>query len=115
MGVETVEHPTTEAAFAVTGMDCASCVAHVEKAARKVGGVQDAQVNLARGRAVVHFDPAQTDVSKIAAAISGSGYVATPENPEIAPADAEATRQSHQHHEARAWFTRAIAAIVLWL
>src|SRR4051794_24442781 len=82
MSIGTVEHPTTEAAFAVNGMDCASCVAHVEKAARKVGGVQDAQVNLARGRAVVQFDPAQTDVSKIAAAISHSGYVATPEDAE---------------------------------
>jgi len=31
----------TEAAFGVAGMDCASCVAHVEKAVQRVGGVQE--------------------------------------------------------------------------
>ena len=30
----------TEAAFGVAGMDCASCVAHVEKAVQRVGGLE---------------------------------------------------------------------------
>src|SRR3954468_18211720 len=115
MSVETIENPATEAAFAVTGMDCASCVAHVEKAARKVGGVQERQVNLARGRAVVRFDPAETDPAHIAAAISHSGYPATPEDGNTTSASAEEQRLQRQHHEARAWFLRAVAAIVLWL
>ena len=29
---------STEAAFGVAGMDCASCVAHVEKAVQKLAG-----------------------------------------------------------------------------
>ncbi|MEM9019494.1 MAG: heavy metal translocating P-type ATPase [Planctomycetota bacterium] len=37
----------------VTGMHCASCVAHVEKALRRVEGVESAEVNLATSRASV--------------------------------------------------------------
>jgi Cu+-exporting ATPase len=46
-------HPgaTQETALEVGGMDCASCVSHVEKALRNVPGVESCQVNLARGRA----------------------------------------------------------------
>ena len=47
---------TAEAAFSVTGMNCAGCVNHVEKTASAVTGVASAQVNLARGRATVTFD-----------------------------------------------------------
>ena len=32
--------------YDVTGMSCAACVAHVEKAVRTVDGVADVQVNL---------------------------------------------------------------------
>jgi Cu+-exporting ATPase len=44
-----IKHDAHEISFDVAGMDCASCVAHVEKAARKIPGVQDVSVNLARG------------------------------------------------------------------
>src|SRR2546425_10286955 len=40
----------TEASLAVEGMDCASCVSHVQHAAESVPGVESCQVNLARGR-----------------------------------------------------------------
>ena len=46
---------TVDADFSVNGMDCASCVAHVERAMRKVPGVSSAQVSLARGRAVLQL------------------------------------------------------------
>ena len=41
----------------VGGMTCASCVGRVERALRKVPGVQDATVNLATERAHVVYDP----------------------------------------------------------
>jgi Cu+-exporting ATPase len=102
-----------EATLAVEGMDCASCVAHVEKAAAKVGGVQACSVNLARARAVVKFDPAQTDANAVAAAITDSGYPAHAEHG--SSANAEEQRVAHQAAHARAWFRRAIVGIVLWL
>ena len=94
--------PTTEAALNVNGMDCASCVAHVEKAMRSVGGVQACQVNLARGRATVTFDPAATTPDAIAMAITDAGYPAAPEDPGVAAGNVEEERLHHQIEHARA-------------
>src|SRR5204863_8939122 len=74
--------------FDVAGMDCASCVAHVEKAARKVAGVEDVRVNLARGRAAVRYDPQRATPEQIATAISDSGYPAAPQHDDAASAEA---------------------------
>ena len=49
----------------IGGMTCASCVASVEKALKKVEGVSDARVNLATGKAAVDFDPAKVTVSTL--------------------------------------------------
>ena len=103
-----------EIAFSVDGMDCASCVAHVEKAARTVPGVVACQVNLARGRAVVRLDPAKADVAAVAAAISDAGYPSQPEHVNDVAAAEEHRLQRH-HGEARRWLVRAVIGLVLWL
>jgi Cu+-exporting ATPase len=92
----------------IEGMNCASCVGHVQKAAQKVPGVEACEVNLATGRATVRFDPNQTDPGKIATAITAVGYAAEPESAE---------GHSHHKHEDHmvAWRSRAIAGIILWL
>lgn len=61
----------------VTGMTCASCVAHVEKALKKLPGVVDATVNLATERAeVTAMDGvSQVDVDR---AIEAAGYGVVP-------------------------------------
>src|SRR4051812_17496052 len=102
-----------EATLAVNGMNCASCVAHVEGALRTVPGVEAASVNLARGRAVVQFDPARTQATKLAEAVTKVGY---PSAPELSTddADAETKRIERQAHHARAWFRRAMIGIALW-
>ncbi|QOV88104.1 heavy metal translocating P-type ATPase [Humisphaera borealis] len=102
-----------ETAFSVAGMDCASCVSHVEKAAARVAGVEVCSVNLARGRAVVKFDPAKTDVEHIAAAITDVGYPAAVE-PTDDVAGAEVARLQRHDHDARAWYRRSIIGLVLW-
>ncbi len=100
-------------AFAVEGMNCASCVSHVEKAVKSVAGVSAAEVNLARGRAVVRFDSMQTGPAQIADAITSSGYKAHEES--TGDPDAEQARHHHQTLEARSWLFRAVAGLVLWL
>jgi Cu+-exporting ATPase len=55
-------------------MTCASCVNRVEKAIGKVAGVERAAVNLATERATVNYDPRQTTVVDIAAAVERAGY-----------------------------------------
>src|SRR3954468_6856376 len=103
-----------EAAFSVRGMDCASCVAHVERAARSVPGVRDASVSLARGRATVTYDPAAADLNRIADAITAVGYVTTPETPGVLAGNVEEERLQHQRAHARAWFRRAMIGVALW-
>lgn len=62
--------------LSVSGMTCASCVAHVTRALRKVPGVSDASVNLATERAtVVHESPVPTQM--LVDAIEGAGYRAS--------------------------------------
>ncbi|HEX5692922.1 MAG TPA: copper ion binding protein, partial [Roseiflexaceae bacterium] len=58
----------------VTGMTCASCVNRVEKALKKVPGVQNASVNLATEQAAVSFDPAAAAPSQLIAAVEKAGY-----------------------------------------
>ena len=91
----------------IDGMNCASCVSHVQKAARQVQGVEACEVNLATGRATVRFDPGKTDPGKIAAAITAVGYAAEPTS---APGHTHGGRDDHS----RAWGRRAIAGIILW-
>src|SRR5262245_28805955 len=56
----------------VTGMTCAACVAHVEKALAAVPGVKAAAVNPATESASV--DAASIDVAKLRAAVEAAGY-----------------------------------------
>jgi len=62
----------------LAGMHCAACVGRVERSLKKVGGVADANVNLATNRAHVTYDPAQTTLAAIVAAIEKAGYGAMP-------------------------------------
>jgi Cu+-exporting ATPase len=113
---ESRKPPTTaEAAFSVTGMNCAGCVNHVEKTASAVTGVESAQVNLARGRATVTFDARMTSAQAIADALTLSGY---PSTPEVAGADAavaETERLRSQEAHTRRWLRRALVGVALWL
>ena len=77
-------------------------------------GIEAADVNLARGRATVKFDPARATPDKIAAAITESGYPAQSEMPGIAAGNVEEERLQKQVRHARQWLRRAIAGFVLW-
>jgi Cu+-exporting ATPase len=101
--------------FDVSGMDCASCVAHVTKAAQATPGVRRADVHLARGRAVIEFDPAVVRPEQIASAISDAGYPATPQAPTADPVAAEEDRLLRQRQHTRAWGVRAALGVALWL
>ena len=65
--------------FVITGMTCAACAAHVEKAANNVPGVENAAVNLMLGTLVCDHGP-EVDSSAIAAAVTAAGYGAAPES-----------------------------------
>jgi Cu+-exporting ATPase len=58
----------------VGGMHCAACSARVEKALRKLEGVQSAVVNLATEKATVVYDSKTLRISAIKEAIVNAGY-----------------------------------------
>jgi copper chaperone len=60
----------------ITGMTCGHCVKAVTQALEQVGGVNDAQVDLEAGRAVVDYDEGRTDARQLVGAVMDEGYTA---------------------------------------
>lgn len=67
--------PTQELELRIGGMNCASCVAHVENALTSVAGVSSASVNLATERANVVFTQAVA-VEELILSVEQAGYKA---------------------------------------
>ena len=77
MTTATKDKPNTESlTIGVEGMMCASCVSRVERALKKVPGVDGAAVNLATEKATVSFDPLICEVGTLLDAIEHAGYEA---------------------------------------
>jgi Cu+-exporting ATPase len=60
----------------IGGMTCASCAANIEKAIRKLSGIESVSVNIATEKAMVMYDPETTRISEIKQAIQKAGYQA---------------------------------------
>jgi copper chaperone len=58
----------------IDGMTCGGCVASVERVLKAVPGVAATKVQLSPGLAEVSFDPAQTGVPALRAAVEAAGY-----------------------------------------
>lgn len=93
--------------FNVTGMTCAACSAHVEKAVRGVAGVDTVSVNLLMNSMMVSYGEPATEEA-ICRAVEAAGYGA-------APADAETVRQEEPFtdHETPKLRRRLIASLCL--
>ena len=63
-----------ETSLSISGMTCASCVAHVEKALNELPGVEKATVNLATERATVQFANREIGTDVLIQAVRNSGY-----------------------------------------
>ena len=72
--------------YPVTGMSCASCAAHIQKALSEAEGVKSAAVNFANGTANVVYDPAVASPESLRHTVQGAGYDMLLES---APADLE--------------------------
>jgi len=66
--------PTETLSLPISGMTCASCVSHVERALRGVDGVLSVAVNLATEQATVEFVPGLTTLADLKQAVADAGY-----------------------------------------
>jgi copper ion binding protein len=64
----------TKKTLKIQGMTCNHCAMRVSKALKGVAGVQDAQVDLQKGEAVVTYDEANVTQEKLAFAVVDAGY-----------------------------------------
>ncbi len=98
--------------YNITGMSCAACSAHVEKAVRKVEGVTDVSVSLLTNSMRVEGDASTQD---IIAAVEHAGYGASPaaieRGKDAARADADALRDLETPKLVR----RLIASVIILL
>lgn len=60
----------------IEGMTCAACVKAVERAVKKIDGVNEANVNFATEKLNVSYDPSKVRVSDIKKAVGQAGYKA---------------------------------------
>ncbi|MBE0409996.1 MAG: heavy metal translocating P-type ATPase, partial [Anaerolineales bacterium] len=87
--------PEAEITLDVSGMTCASCVAHVEGALTGLDGVISAVVNLGLGSARVKYFPGVVSTSQMKRAIRSVGYQASERDPGVDALDRE--RQARQN------------------
>ncbi|KKT82626.1 MAG: Heavy metal translocating P-type ATPase [Candidatus Yanofskybacteria bacterium GW2011_GWA2_44_9] len=57
-------------------MHCASCVLTIEKALKRLEGVQSAAVNIANEKATVEYDPSKITDKELSSAVANAGYKA---------------------------------------
>ncbi|KAL8138915.1 hypothetical protein V2J09_004916 [Rumex salicifolius] len=67
----------SKALFSVVGMTCSACAGSVEKAVKRLDGIQDAVVDVLNGRAQVIFYSSLVDEEKICEAIEDAGFEAS--------------------------------------
>ena len=92
--------------FVVTGMTCAACAAHVEKAANSLDGVDSAAVNLMLGTLVCSYDADKVSPQAIITAVEAAGYGAAPAD------DAKRDIRREQEESARAMGRRLLWSVV---
>ena len=77
IGYQVLDKPKgVTATIPISGMTCAACAQRVEKAIKKLEGIETASVNLATEKATVVYNPLQVRVSAIKEAIEKAGYTA---------------------------------------
>lgn len=89
---------TQQARFRVEGMDCASCAAKIDTAARRVAGVEDVSVSVTAGTLTVHHGP-ESNLEDLQKRVVSLGYKIAPL---VGAADtglADSHSCQHHHHD----------------
>lgn len=73
-GVVEEENQKKEVMIPISGMTCASCALAVERALKKMNGINEVSVNFASEKAKVIYDPSLTRMSQLKNTITKAGY-----------------------------------------
>lgn len=99
--IDMSESKITALTLPVEGMTCASCVLRVEKALKRIDGVDQANVNLATEKVSLSFDTEKTDVNALSAAVEDAGYkLILPPDKNRLQEQSESSAESHQEQAA---------------
>ena len=98
--------------FAITGMSCAACSAHVERAVNALPGIRSASVNLLANSMTAEFDESVLSVEQICQAVEQAGYGASPTGGIARKQTAQADPQALADQEIRAMRHRLIWSVV---
>jgi P-type Cu+ transporter len=94
----------------VSGMTCAACQAHVQRALAQQPGVEDASVNLMMQSAAVTFDPNVVTPEKLVEAIRETGYGAELPALDLSVLEEQEARDRAQREELRTLMRKAIVS-----
>ncbi len=95
---KTTNSPSQSLNFSITGMTCAACVNSVEKALKKITGVQSVSINFANRTAQVSGEITETAIID---AIEKIGYQAQPIDNLDEAASQQAEQEQRTHHKKR--------------
>ncbi|MBA4790108.1 MAG: cadmium-translocating P-type ATPase [Rhizobiales bacterium] len=85
--------------FRVTGMDCASCAAKIDTAARRVAGVEEVSISVTAGTMTVRHAP-DSDLDALRRSVTRLGYEITPaggRGTDVAAAAPDGACSGHDH------------------
>ncbi len=92
--------PSMQSRFRVSGMDCASCAAKIDSAARRVSGVEDVSISVTAGTMIVRHGP-DSDLEALRKRVTSLGYEISPIEASVPPAASipnERPETDHSHH-----------------
>lgn len=88
----------------ILDMECAACVARLDRALEKLPGVQRAAVNYTAASALITYDEGVTDLAAIAARVKRAGFRVPVEERDLLPAEADAAKTAAAADALRAVF-----------
>lgn len=94
------------------GMSCAACASNIEEAIRSVPGVEACSVNFGAEQAAVTYDPRQTNLTHIQAAVDDAGYGAQPLSDDPLTAEDDAERREREA-ENRQLTRKAVFSLII--
>jgi len=97
----------------VTGMTCASCQSHVQKALTKQPGVREASVNLMTHQAMVQFDGAVNTTARLIAAVEEEGYGAALPVERATVLEDQAAQDEAHHTEVRSLAIKSGVSLII--